>query len=403
MTLTLADGSARDPRLSVAIPAYDNRPDKAKQPGRGGFGGAPTPEVLLDALMVWTTSTVSDTKYPKVVPYYLSPNRTAEDFAGGRKRADVLCEEVRQRLVPPADPDAMRIPTMVPQKWEKPLAEFTEAELSAKWIQEYDKTAAWLPAYSNVRLGIGSPTHATGPGIVYNKRFAGYWRIAEIPGTCPRSGLPELVFQEEETGGYWVTTPNMDLLLELFPGWTPRIVEAWYWEISKRALGCFYKDVTASRKRIVAAIADGRPGAKWAKQVNGMVYQSFHGYLRRTSGPQKDHATGGDYKADIYWRPDWAHMLVSHATANLYRNLAKYAKQDGMTPLYVYVDAVGFASNEADPEQAKPASMRLGPEGGQYTAENTAPLAELLPAFEDNRKRVHVEVERYTAKQERGE
>jgi hypothetical protein len=401
MTLEVADDSARDSRLSLAVPAYDDRIKKAKQARLGGLAGPETPEVLLDTLMVWTLSTVHGHEdQPRVHPYYLSPNRTAEDFAGGRRREDVVCEAIRRREVPPA---TLQIPTMVPQKWEKPLASFTPAERAAAWIQEYDKTAAWLPAFSNVWLGIGEPTHFTEDEITFRKNKAGYWRIAEIPGVVALPGLPPLVFEEAEEGGYWVATPSMDLLLELWPDWTPQILEAWVWETSKRALGGFYKKVRASRVYIVAAAEAGRPGAKWAKQLNGAMYQSFRGYLGRTAGPQTDHATGAAYAADIYWRPDWAFMLLSHATANMYRNLRDYARDEGITPLYVNVDAAGFASAEADPALAKPAGMKLGSGGGEWTAENTAPLTDLLYAFEDDSKNVHVEVEKYTDEHRQGE
>jgi hypothetical protein len=397
MTLGLADPKARDRRLSVAFPAYDNRIKKAGETRLGGLAGPETPEVLLDTLMVWTLSTVHGrSDYPEVHPYYLSPNRTAEDLAGGRERKDVVCEAIRRREVSPA---TMQIHTMVPQKWQKPLSEFTDAQRSAAWIQEYDKTAAWLGAFSNVRLGIGEPTHLDGGSIAYNKLFAGYWRVAEIPGVVALPGLPPLVFVEAEGGGYWVSTPSIDLLLELWPDWVPQIIEAWVWETSKRALEGFYKKVKDSRVYIVAAIEAGRPGGKWAKQLNGAMYQSFRGYLGRTAGPQTDHATGQAYAGDIYWRPDWAFMLLSHATANMYRNLRDYARDEQITPLYVNVDAAGFASNHQDPELAKPAGMLLGSQGGQWTAENTAPLAEFLPVFEDDTKSVHAEVEKYTAQQ----
>ncbi|MFF2813876.1 hypothetical protein ACFVT2_43415, partial [Streptomyces sp. NPDC058000] len=80
MTLVLADENARDSRVTVAVPAYEHRFDKAKQPGRGGWGGAETPEVLLDALMVYLMSTLHGTQArPKVVPYFQGPNQTGED------------------------------------------------------------------------------------------------------------------------------------------------------------------------------------------------------------------------------------------------------------------------------------------------------------------------------------
>ncbi|MFD3736424.1 hypothetical protein, partial [Streptomyces sp. NPDC058632] len=44
-------------RLSLAFPLYDDRFDRSDEPARGGWGGAPTPQVLLDALMVYLLAT----------------------------------------------------------------------------------------------------------------------------------------------------------------------------------------------------------------------------------------------------------------------------------------------------------------------------------------------------------
>ncbi|EST17863.1 DUF927 domain-containing protein [Streptomyces niveus] len=377
MTLKLVDQTARDKRITVAVPSYEHRFDKPKQSGRGGFGGAPTPEILLDALMVWTLSTVHGTQeWPKVVPYYQGPNQTGEDFAGGPGRDDVLCDAVRQGAVPPAV--GVRIcPLMVPQQWHR---EPTEAERGAGFVHRYDKTAAWLAAFGPTKLGIGEPTHG-GAGTLYNRAWAGFWRVADVPGTG-LPGLPELRFREMEEGGYWLATPSVDLLRELYPDWTPVVLESWHWETSKAALSGMYKLMSTSRTRIVAAAEAGRPGAKWAKQVNGRVYQSFRGYLARSTGPQRDHATGGDYRQDIYYRPDWAALLMSHATANMYRNLVKFSTVDGMAPLSVYVDAATFPSDEADPIAGKPGSMLIGTRGGSWTSEGTAPMGELLPLLD---------------------
>ncbi|WP_143667118.1 DUF927 domain-containing protein [Streptomyces sp. FBKL.4005] len=399
MTLKLADtASGSDRRLSVAIPAYEGRFDKAKQPGRGGFGGAPTPEVLLDALMAWTLSTLHGTQErPKVIPYYLSPNRTGEDFAGGRGRDDVLCRAVRDKAVPPAL--GVRLcPLMVPQQWHR---DPSEAERAASWLHRYDKTAAWLAAYGPTKLGIGEPTHG-GEGTPYNRAMAGFWRVADVPGTG-LVGLPELHFRETEEGGYWLTTPSVELLRELYPDWLPKVLESWHWETSKAALSGMYKLMSTSRNRIVAAAEEGRPGAKWAKQVNGRIYQSFRGYLARAAGPQSDFTTGGDYQQDLYYRPDWAAMLISHATANMYRNLMRFAREDGRYPLSVYVDAVTFASDSADPMAAKPASMVIGNRGGTWSIEGAAPMAELLPILDEreNRHGAHSALDQYLS--DRGE
>lgn len=397
MTLTVTDRNARDLRPIVAVPAYEHRFDKAKQPGRGGFGGAPDPETLLDALMVYLLSTAhGHQEDPKVVPYYMSPNATGEDFAGGKGRTDVLCQTVRDGAVPPAAQGLRLAPLMVPQQWHR---DPDESERGAGWLHRYDKTAAWLAAYGPTKLGIGEPTHG-GDGTVYNKGLAGYWRVADVPGTG-LEGLPELQFREVEAGGYWLPTPSVELLRELYPYWTPRVLESWHWETSKAALSGMYKLMATSRNRIIAAAEDGRPGAKWAKQVHGRIYQSFRGYLAR-SEHKTDHATGGDYHQDVYFRPDWAHMLIAHATANLYRNLRKFA-QDGRWPLSVYVDAVTYTADTADPMQARPESMEIGTGGGTWSIEGAAPMGELLELLDDpgNKQGAHAALDRYLS--ERGE
>ncbi|MEU9523698.1 DUF927 domain-containing protein [Streptomyces sp. NPDC048224] len=392
MTLTLADETAATRRPILAVPAWESRFDKAKQPGRGGWGGAADPETLLDALMVYLLSTLHGTQErPKVVPYYMGPNHTGEDFAGGRGRTDVLCRAVRDGAVPPAAQGLRLAPLMVPQQWHRDLS---EQERAAGWLHRFDKTAAWLAAYGPTKLGVGEPTHG-GEGTAYNRSMAGYWRLADVPGSGIE-GLPALQFREVEEGGFWLPTPSVELLRELYPEWTPRVLESWHWEQSKAALSGMYKLMASSRTRIVSAMDAGRPGAKWAKQVHGRIYQSFRGYLGRKDH-QTDHATGGDYEHDVFFRPDWAHMLIAQATANLYRNLVRFAREDGRLPVSVYVDAATYVSDAADPMDAKPASMRIGTEGGTWSIEGAAPMGELLPLLDDpsNRHGAHAALDQY--------
>ncbi|WP_432112571.1 DUF927 domain-containing protein [Streptomyces sp. YPW6] len=372
LTLICGQGEAQE-RLSVSLPLYDTRYDKDRR--RGGFGGPATPEELLDALMVWTLSTVHGSKEsPRVIPFYASVNRTAQDFAGGRERTDVICEAVRRGEVEPVIGN--RVPLMVPQQWHRKLS---EAEAAMVALHRFDKSAAWLGAFSNVRLGIGEPVHAI-EGAQFDRLVPGFWRVAEVPGRGPE-GLPELRFREADGGGFWISTPSMDLLLELYRDWTPDVLEAWFWQEHKRALEGMYTRVKDSRNYIVAAIASGRPGAKWAKAINGRTYQSFRGYLARTAGPMTDRATGGDYRKDIFYRPDWARLIMDLGTANLYRNLRDF-RAAGHLPLAICVDAVTYASSESDPELARPQQMRLGSAGGQWTHEGSAPLPELLETLQ---------------------
>lgn len=377
--MTLKTRGGQGERLSLALPLYDDRFDRADEPGRGGFGAAATPEVLLDAYMVYLLSTRHGTKEPQVIPYYLSPNTTAKDFAGTAKTS-ALSEAIRARAVPPVE---AKIRPLVDMQWTRPVEAITEAERACGWIHQYDKNAAWLAAFGSVWLGVGDPTHHTDGKRAFETNKAGYWRVRELPG-LGKEGLPDLNIHPAEEGGFWLRTPGVDLLLELFPTWVPEVVEAWVWEESKRALYGMYDKLRISRERILASAAQGRPGARYAKQVAGMLYQSFRGYLGRIR-PQMDNVTGLPYSKDIFWRPDWAQMILDLALANTYRNLRDFAAS-GHRPLSLRVDAATYASSSPDPVASKPAAMELGTGGMHWKAEYTVPMGEILPLLDDGKK-----------------
>ncbi|MFE0719292.1 hypothetical protein ACFW2T_33125, partial [Streptomyces sp. NPDC058892] len=368
-------------RLSLAFPLYDDRFDRSDEPARGGWGGAPTPQVLLDALMVYLLATRHGSEeWPKVIPYYLSSNATAKDFAGGDDRPDVSSEAIRNRQVPTVG----IMQALVNMQWNRPADAISDDERAMGWLHQYDKNAAWLAAIGSAWLGIGDPTHyPDGTRFLANK--AGYWRLLNLPYKA-NERMPELRFLPSEEGGHWARTPAVGLLADLYPGWEPEVAEAWVWTTSKRALYGMYDKLRIARERVMAAQEEGRPGARYAKQVVGHLYQSFRGYLSRADGPKKDlgDPTGNTlYAADIYWRPDWAEMVLDLALCNTYRDLAKF-EAEGRPPLSLKVDAVTVASNEADPRAAAPASMKFGSKGGEWKPEPeyTVPLAELLPAID---------------------
>lgn len=414
MTLTTPGGD----RLNLAIPAYESRFDKLGLPGRGGFGGAESAAVMLDALMVYLLSTRhGPADQPKVIPYYLSPNKTAEDFAGGLDRDDVVSPMVRamarkddhegdgpQRFQRWSGPlaEAMGARTMVSPQWARvpDLAEEQDA-----WLHKFDRVAAWLPAYNSVQLGIGDPTHYE-QGREYDPLKAGMWRVASVPPV--RGGiwdaLPTLVFTEAKAGGYWLFNPDMDLLLEYFPQWVPEVLEAWVWEDSKRALTGMYKKLLSMRRYVLRCQEEGRPGARWVKGIHGRLYQSFRGYLGRND-PRYDHESGDVYERDIYWRPDWAKAIMALANANTFRALHKYASEEGRYPLSLYVDAVTYTSEHADPEQAKPKAMRLGNSSGTWSSEGVIPMAavadRLKTADDLEGDNAHTVMREYLAEQKR--
>ncbi|MFJ6394046.1 hypothetical protein ACIQJT_41460 [Streptomyces sp. NPDC091972] len=361
-------------RLSLVLPLYEDRYDRSDEERRGGWGGATNPETLLDALMVYLVATQhGSAARPKVIPYYLSANTTAKDFAGG-DRDDVLCDAIRNRAVPPVH----KMPPILDMQWSRPADQISPAERAALWLHQYDKNAAWLAAFGGAKLGIGEPVHHP-EGTAYDSELAGYWRVSEVPGHGLEL-LPGFRILEAEEGGYWLRTPAVDLIRETYEGWEPDVVEAWVWPATKRALYAMYDRIRITRERIISAHGEGRPGARYAKQVVGSLYQSFRGYLSRVDGPQKD-KNGGLYAKDIYWRPDWAAMILDLALANTYRDLRKFAGED-RHPLSLKVDAVILASDQADINAAAPASMVLGTKGGQWKGEHSAPLPELLDAID---------------------
>ncbi|MFF8996191.1 hypothetical protein ACF09H_40985 [Streptomyces sp. NPDC014983] len=416
MTITTPGGE----RLNLAIPAYEGRFDKLGLPGRGGFGGAESAAVMLDALMVYLLSTRHGPEdRPKVIPYYLSPNKTAEDFAGGLDRADVVSPMVRamarkddhqgdgparfQRWSGPlAEPMGAR--TMVSPQWARvpDLAEEQDV-----WLHKFDRVAAWLPAYNSVVLGIGDPTHHQ-QGREYDPLKAGMWRVASVPPV--RGGiwdsLPTLTFTKAKEGdGYWLFNPDIDLLMEFFPQWVPEVLEAWVWETSKRALTGMYKKLLNMRRYVLRCQEEGRPGARWVKGIHGRLYQSFRGYLGRND-PRYDHESGDVYERDIYWRPDWAKAIMALANANTLRALHKYATEEGRYPLSLYVDAVTYTSEHADPELAKPKAMRLGTSSGTWSSEGVIPMAavadRLKTSGDPEGDNAHTVMREYLAEQKEG-
>ncbi|MFI8903910.1 hypothetical protein ACIGO7_37900, partial [Streptomyces virginiae] len=143
-------------RLSLAFPLYDDRFDRSDEPARGGWGGAATPQVLLDALMVYLLATRHGSEeWPKVIPYYLSSNATAKDFAGGDDRKDVTSEAIRNRQVPVVG----TMQPLVNMQWNRPADAISDDERAMGWLHQYDKNAAWLAAIGSAWLGIGDPTH----------------------------------------------------------------------------------------------------------------------------------------------------------------------------------------------------------------------------------------------------
>jgi len=88
-----------------------------------------------------------------------------------------------------------------------------------------------------------------------------------------------------------------------------------------------------------------------------------------------------DKRSPLY-RPDWRHLVIAQANANMSRALHKMDAA-GYTPVAVHKDAVYLLSDEANPVQACPPSVTLGTGLGHFKVQDAAiPLGRVLPAFD---------------------
>ncbi|MFF2082032.1 DUF927 domain-containing protein [Kitasatospora sp. NPDC058162] len=371
MTAIPAEGERRE----ISIPVYD--PSRLED----SFGAAVDGAALLDAVMLFLLSSRGTGKHPKVERYYRNVNMTAMGYAG--MTADLArCEAIRLEQIPQFTA-GQRLKPIVHLGWNRRME---PPEREAKWLHRYDKTAAWLSAWSNTPLGVGEPTHYA-DGVEFDPKKAGLWRVAEVPG-FGLPGLPIFQLRKAEEGGWWVrSTPAVILLMEAYRDWTPVVLEALVWKDSRRVMETGYDRIRLGREFLLAEVEAGRETAALAKRLNGALYKSGRGYLERNE-PERDHLTGEIYARKIY-RPDWAAALQDAAISNTWRDLRTFS-QSRRFPLTLETDAITMVSDEADPVLAAPPGMKLGNHrGGLWTVEGSAPVSALLPLMEDPRKTRH--------------
>ncbi|MFI6158296.1 hypothetical protein ACIBCA_37050 [Kitasatospora sp. NPDC051170] len=369
MTAVPANASAR--RRNISVPAFDTRLWPS-------FAAAVDGEQLLDAVMLFTLSSRGKGKRPNPVPYYRKPNATAEDYA--RLTPELAaCEAVRLQQIPQLV-SGQRLKPIVNIAWQRRMEPL---EATWAWVHKYDKTAAWLSAWSNTPLGVGEPVHYTA-GCPFDAKKAGLWRVASVPG-FGLPGLPNFQLRKADEGGWWVrSTPAMNLLHLAYPGWEPEVLEAWVWPDSRRVMEGGYERIRQGRLFLLGEIEAGRPAASLVKKLNGALYQSYRGYLEATE-PRVDFETGEIYARQVY-RPDWAAALQDAAIGNTWRDLHRFAGE-GFHPLSLQTDAFTLASIEADPLLAKPTSMQIGGQrGGVWKVEGSAPMSAVLPLMADTKR-----------------
>ncbi len=316
--------------VSIVFPLYDEH---------AVWGFDTDGALLLTALLAYAQAVGA--------PYYRSPGRTGLDLLQevGKRGADAK-REFPERLPPPAG----QVDTVTELSWLRTLS---PAERGKAYLHSYDKNAQWLSAAGVVELGLSGIEERHDPNgkMPFDKKLPGYW-LARIAGAEER----------------WACTPTVAWALER--GQAVAITQAYIWTTHSRAMETWYERLRGARTTLYAdEMPAGRLALGALKYTYALTISSFNSVWQR------------DKRSPLY-RPDWRHLVIAQANANLSRALHKMDAA-GYTPVAVHKDAVYLLSDEPDPVAACPPSVTLGTGLGHFKVQDAAvPLGEVLPAFE---------------------
>jgi len=316
--------------VSIVFPLYDEH---------AVWGLDTDGATLLGALVAYAGSVGA--------PYYRSPGRTGLDLLQelGKRGADVK-REFPERLPPPAG----QADTVTELSWLRTLS---PVERGKAYLHSYDKNAQWLSAAGVVELGLSSIEERRDPAgtLPFDKKLPGYW-LARIAGAEER----------------WACTPTVAWALER--GQSVAITEAYVWTTHSRAMETWYERLRGARTTLYAdETLAGRLALGALKYMYALTISSFNSAWQR------------DKHSPLY-RPDWRHLVIAQANANMSRALHKMDAA-GYTPVAVHKDAVYLVSDEPDPIKACPPSVTLGTGLGHFKVQDAGvPLAPLRPAFD---------------------
>ncbi len=319
--------------VSIVFPLYDEH---------AVWGIDTDGSTLLDGLVAYAQAVGT--------PYYRSPGRTGADLLQevGKRGADSK-REYPERLPAPAG----QADTVAELSWLRTLA---PAERGKAYLHSYDKNAQWLSAAGVVELGLSGIEERRDPTgkLPFDKKLPGYW-LARIAGGEER----------------WACTPTVAWAIEREQ--TVAIAQAHVWTQHSRAMETWYERLRGARTALYAdPTLAGALALRALKLTYSLTISGFNSVWQR------------DRKSPLY-RPDWRHLIIAQANANLSRALHKMDR-DGYTPVAVHKDAVYLVSDEPDPVKACPPSVTLGAGLGHFKVQDAAiPLDVVLPAFDGTR------------------
>lgn len=205
---------------------------------------------------------------------------------------------------------------------------------AAGHLHAFDVNGMYLAACSSAELGFGDPVWVEKPGEGLGG--AGYWqaRVSQL-GLGGRGQLPQpfkagLVVR-------WYTAPAMQLLTQLRA--RVLVTGAWSYPESRRWLEPWYARLRDAR---TALLALNTPASRLALAAVKLTYAVA---LGRLAGSWLE-------EGDPTFRPDWRHVVMDRARANMHRHLEKVRAHSGRVPIALDADLAVYASKLADPVDA---------------------------------------------------
>lgn len=275
--------------------------------------------------------------------------------------------------------------------WSRPL---TDAECEKQFVVGIDVNMAFAAAANRLTVGLGGPTHLTGPD--FDAKLPGSWLVdLSHIGLDERLPSPFTAKGVRPEGPAWYATPTVAYAVEL--GHQVRPVEAYVRYERGAYLDAWY---TRLRDAYMATMAD-------LGVVSGMEERAFLEAmaLHKQADPEmalvlkaiKATAKGGIGKLRerprttplfepwpalerATWRPDIRAAVLSTTRVNMHRKMVKVAAATGIYPVAIGTDCVIYPSEGPSPldflprtPDGKPApgTFRLGVSPGMVKHEGT--------------------------------
>jgi hypothetical protein len=267
--------------------------------------------------------------------------------------------------VPPPPPATMHPAPARDFAWIRAL---TDEERGRRYLHAFDKNAMYLGACASLELGLGEWEHIEEPPYLDEIETGrpGYWHVSSAVWHNPVPGIPDLLMldDEDDAADAWVTTPVLQAALDAHCD--IYCSESYVWPEYGRFLDPWQARLRVARQELREMLL--------ASSVFKLTYASGIGgldgaWLRDAQEP------------NMLYRPDWRHMIIGRAAANLWRNVVRLVEH-GISVVAVATDCIYVVSDQAVDEVAAVCGLKFGDGIGQYKiAQRNMPLGPVTEFF----------------------